>query len=170
MFSVFQATLTLSEDDSIGNSIQLAWTLWRATLVTSAWIFSAVEMYEPLTCGESDQILFFLFFLTMKRSFWNRDIFMFKEMKRSPWTLVMFYSIYWYSDQFHLLLRKTKVCFLRLGTSCAAIFIFILHISSPYDWDLGPVLIMCDASANCIVITSCLSAWSWDFWLISVHR
>lgn len=113
---------------------------------------------------------FFFFFLTMKRSFWNRDIFMFKEMKRSPWTLVMFYSIYWYSDQFHLLLRKTKVCFLRLGTSCAAIFIFILHISSPYDWDLGPVLIMCDASANCIVITSCLSAWSWDFWLISVHR
>lgn len=66
------------------------------------------------------------FFFTMKRSFWNRDILMFKEMKQFPLTL-FFYSIYWYSDQFHLL-RKTKVCFCRLGTSCAAISIFILHI------------------------------------------
>lgn len=158
--------LTLSEDDSIGNSIQLAWTLWRATLVTSAWIFSAVEMYEPLTCGESDQIFFFFF--DNEEEFLEH--FYVHGDETISLTLVVFYSIYWYSDQFHLLLRKTKVCFLRHGTSCAAIFIFILHILSPYDWDLAPVLIMCDASANCIVITSCLSAWSWDFWLISVHR
>lgn len=51
---------------------------------------------------------------------------------------LMFYSIYWCSDQFHHLLRKTKVSFLRHGTSCAATFIFILHVLSPIQLRSGP--------------------------------
>ncbi len=121
MFFFFQAMLTLSEDDNTGNSIQLTWTLWRATLAMWAWIFSAVEMCESLSASNR-------LFLTMKRSFWNRDVCMFKEMRRSPLNLFMLYSICWHSDQLHPLLRKTKACFLRLGTSCAATLVFILHI------------------------------------------
>lgn len=38
-----------------------------------------------------------------------------------------------HTHQFQYLLRKIKVCFLRLGTSCAAIHIY-------FEWDLGPGL------------------------------
>lgn len=67
---VFQATPTLSEDESTGNSIQSAWTRWRAILATSAWIFLAAEMRE-LTRGESETRIPHLFlkksFLALKR-------------------------------------------------------------------------------------------------------
>lgn len=58
------------------------------------------------------------------------------------------------THQFHLL-RKITICFLRLGTSRAAILIFILHIFPPSEWNLGPGLIAYD--------------WGWDFELV-LHK
>lgn len=143
---IFQATLTSSEDGSTGSLIPSAWTLWKATLATSAWIFSAVKMSECLwRIGITDFDFFVVFFLSCffgdeEEFFRNRAFCMFilwiggvwgPTMKRPLQSnLFMLYSLYWYSDQLHRLLRKTKLCFLRLGTSCAAILIFILHILS----------------------------------------
>ena len=69
----FQATLTLSEDDSTGNSIPSAWTLWRATRATSAWIFSAVGTCECLNVD--NQTNRFISFVTLTRRFWSRETF-----------------------------------------------------------------------------------------------
>lgn len=62
--SVFQAMLTLSEGGSTGNLIQSVWTLWRATLDTSAWIFLAVAMCELFFffLPVENQTIFFVFF------------------------------------------------------------------------------------------------------------
>ena len=101
----------------------------------NAWVF---------IIGESRD--FFFFFLV---SFWQwRGVLCeqrrfvcsdSKGARRPPLNLFVLYSIYWFSDRLQLLLRKSKRRFLRLGASCAAILIFILHILSFEAWDLGSV-------------------------------
>lgn len=59
------------------------------------------------------------------------------------------------THQFQHLLRKTKIHFLRLGTSCAAMLIFILHIFSPVWVKSGP-------RVNRLI-------WGWDFCLV-LHK
>lgn len=140
VLSVFQATLTSSEDDSTGNLTLLTWTLWRATLATSAWISSAAETGD----SESEDFVFLqwsslsfvcLVFLEQRHFYLWRKIQ--RRWKRLLWICLSF--IYWYTDQVHLLLRKTKLYSLRLGASCAAILIFILHIFVTVRLSSGPL-------------------------------
>lgn len=114
---LFQATPTLSEDDSIGNSTRWAWTRWRATLAMSVWIFLAVEMRE-LGCGESET--------PSPPIFWHWRGKSRIRLIQSDETVSLTFTPNVHTHQFQHLLRKIKVCFLRLGTSCAAIHIFIL--------------------------------------------
>lgn len=97
----------------------------------------------------------------MKRNFfWNRRLYAQGEWDDLLSNLVMLYSIYWYSDQLHLLLRKNQGMFPQTWhLLCSYTHIYFAHLS-PHGWDLGPVLLMCDADVNRIVLTSCLWAWN----------
>lgn len=141
VLSVFQATLTSSEDGSTGNLTLLTWTLWRATLATSAWISSAAETGD----SESEDLFVFLqwssLFFCLFGFLEQRHFYLWRKIQRRRkcllWICLSF--IYWYTDQVHLLLRKTKLYSLRLGTSCAAILIFILHIFVTVRLSSGPL-------------------------------
>lgn len=89
--------------------------------------------------------IFFFFFWHWRGKSW---IGLFK----SDETITLSFAHTINTHQFQHLLRKIKICFLRLGTSCAAILIFILHIFPPYEWNLSPGL----TAYN----------WGWDFWLV----
>lgn len=97
VLSVFQATLTSSEDGSTGNLTLLIWTLWRATLATSAWISSAAETGD----SESEDLFVFLqwsslFFCLF--GFFGAKTFLSlekdsKETKASPLNLFIFHLL-----------------------------------------------------------------------------
>lgn len=93
VLSVFQATLTSSEDGSTGNLTLLTWTLWRATLATSAWISSAAETGD----SESEDLFVFLqwssLFFCLFGFFWSKDIFIFGERFKGDES-VSFESVY----------------------------------------------------------------------------
>lgn len=88
------------------------------------------------------------FFLPLERKILDQTF-------KSDETIALTFTHTINTHQFQHLLRKIKICFLKLGTSCAATLIFILHIFPPYEWNLGPGLIAYN--------------WGWDFWLV-LHK
>lgn len=136
--SVFQAMLISSEGGSIGSLIQLVWTLWKATLDTSEWIFSAVEMCEVLSCfavvsliyGESVLSIYVICLDNEEELLEQRHFSVEGWRHLTLWIYSTHFFLYIYIDiSFKFLLRKTNVCLSGLNASCAAIFfVFILHI------------------------------------------
>lgn len=162
VLSVFQATLTSSEDDSTGSSILLTWTRWRATPATSAWTFSAVETCDSLTV-ENHINSFVLFYSEQWREAFGTKLF---TMWIQGDETVSFKSVY---ALLHLLSlrsvtpfpQETQVIFSQTWYLCsyAHIYFALFCHRAAEIWAL---CWWCVIHVNYTVLTSIVWAWFTD--------